>query len=227
MENIINNIKDEVSMILNSDKSGHGMDHINRVLDIAIKLSNGMNVDKEAVELIALLHDVDDYKIVGIEESTSLSNARRILDKYNIDSNIKANVLDSISKIGYSKRLEGIRPTSIEGMIVSDADMIDAMGACGLVRSIEYALSKGRLVFNPSVYPSLNLSSDEYKLKDNTTMINHVFEKLLKLKDLMLTDNAKVEANKRYEFMVSFLKEYFTELNQNDWLDYLNNYINN
>ena len=225
MENIIDNIRDEVSLILNGDKSGHGMDHIERVLNISNDLALNTNADTFVVKLMALLHDVDDYKIVGLEESKKLNNARKILDKYVDDSNIKNNVLDSLSKIGYSKRMEGIKPTTLEGMIVSDADMIDAMGASGLIRSIEYALSKGRRVFNPEVFPMINLSSEEYRMQNDTTTINHVFEKLLKLKDLMLTDNAKVEARRRYDFMVSFLREYFKELNLNNWLEYLENYI--
>ena len=222
---LIDDVKKEVYILLNNEKSGHGMDHIERVLDLSIKLSIGLDINITTLSLIALLHDVDDYKIVGINEAKELVNAKRILNKYVNDLDIINNVLDSISKIGYSKRLEGIKPNSLEGMIVSDADMLDAMGAFGITRSISYALSKNRKIFDSSIYPNLNLSSDEYKNKDNTTMVNHIFEKLLKLKDLMLTKNAKEEALIRHQFMVDFLREYFRELNQRDWLLYLEDYL--
>ena len=52
---------------LKNDHSGHGMDHIDRVLDLSLKFCKVENANKEIVTLIALLHDVDDYKLVGIE----------------------------------------------------------------------------------------------------------------------------------------------------------------
>ena len=226
MNDLIEKVKNEVSLILSSDKSGHGMNHIERVLSLSYELSKDTEADLFIVSLIALLHDVDDYKIVGIDEANNLFNARRILNNYIDDENIKNIVIEAISTIGYSKRLEGIKPTILEAMIVSDADMLDAMGACGISRSMEYAASKGRKIFDPNIFPSLKLSSNEYKAKDDTTMINHVFEKLLRLKDLILTDNAKEEALIRHDFMVNFLKEYFNELKLDSWLKYLDEYLN-
>ena len=225
MEDIINNVKKEVELLLNTDRSGHGMEHIERVLNLSYSLSKNMEANKLIISLIALLHDVDDYKIFGMENAKNLSNANRILNKYITDEDIKDVILTSISQIGYSKRLEGIKPQYLEGMIVSDADMLDAMGACGLTRSIAYALSKGRKVFDPNIFPSLDLDANGYRKENDTTMINHVFEKLLKLKDLMLTDKAKKEALIRHEFMVEFLNEYFEELNLTDWQIYLEKYL--
>ena len=227
MIDIINEIKKEVSLLLNTDKSGHGMDHINRVINISLDLIKDTNIDKNKVILIAWLHDVDDYKLVGLDNSLELTNAKRILNKYVKDKSLASFILDSIKTIGYSKRLDGITPNSIESKIVSDADMLDAMGALGIVRSIEYNTSKNRLIFNSLLFPNTNLSSKEYKEKNDSTVINHVFEKLLKLKNLMLTDNAKEEANKRFDFMVIFLKEYFRELKLDSWLNYLDTYLNN
>lgn len=43
--------------------------------------------------------------------------------------------------MGYSKCLKGIRPTTIEGMVVSDVDMCDSIGTSGIIRSIVYAVS--------------------------------------------------------------------------------------
>lgn len=225
MEKIIADIKKDVEALLNSDKSGHGMDHIERVLDLSYDLAKNMNVNIHIISLIALLHDVDDYKLFGDENAKKLNNARSILEKHNIDDKTKEIVLTSISQIGYSKRLSGIKPQYLEGMIVSDADMLDAMGACGLTRSIAYAVSKGRKVFDENIFPSLDLDASGYIKEKDTTMINHVFEKLLKLKDLMLTDNAKKEALIRHEFMLEFLNEYFEELNLTDWQIYLEKYL--
>lgn len=59
------------------------------------------------------------------------------------DSHIKDQILEIISTMGYNKYLEGTRPLTLEGQIVSDADMCDAIGAMGILRTHAYNLSKG------------------------------------------------------------------------------------
>lgn len=218
-------IKDEVYKILSSDNSGHGINHINNVISLSNELSMNISCNKDIVYLIALLHDVDDYKLVGINNSNEFSNAKKLLNQYITDKDIINKVLTGIKEIGYSKRLEGIMPSSIEAMIVSDSDMLDAMGANGIIRSIEYNTSKHRQIFNKDLYPTINMNSLEYKNKNDSTMINHVFEKLLKLKEMMLTDKGRELAIERDKFMISFLYQYFKELNLNDWIKYLDEYI--
>ena len=64
-----------------------------------------------------------------------------------------------------------------------------------------------------------------YTSKKDGTVINHIFEKILKLKDLMLTKSGNEEAIKRYNFLIDFLNEYFYEEEANEWIDYLNKYL--
>ena len=224
---LINNIKNEVYEILKSDLSGHGMNHINNVINLALEIANFTSSNKTIVYLIALLHDVDDYKIVGMNNASLLSNAKRILNKYLNDEVLIQEVIKGISEIGYSKRLDGIIPSSIEAKIVSDADMLDAIGANGIIRSIEYNTSKGRKIFDENIFPKLNMNSLEYKQKNDSTMINHVFEKLLRLEGLMLTNKGKELAKNRTKFMLDFLFQYFNELKLDSWIEYLNEYKKN
>jgi len=226
-------IRQEVAQILDHDNSGHGMDHVDRVYELAMKFGRQEKADLKVVALAALLHDVDDYKIVGIEESKKLSNAKRIMQKYNVDIDIQVAVLEIISTMGFSKLLEGIRPMCIEGYVVSDADMCDAMGASGIIRSVVYAVSdKGNgIIFDSSIYPNLDISLEEYNDRgyqtthDTDSAINHIFEKMLKLHGLMLTGSGRKEARPKHEFMIHFLKQYFTELNQPEWIEFLDGYI--
>lgn len=88
-------------------------------------------VDLTVVSLAAQLHDVDDYKLVGKEQSERQANATEIMNSVGIDEVTQSKVRDIIANMGYSKSLKGIRPTTIEGKLVSDADMCDALGAGG------------------------------------------------------------------------------------------------
>lgn len=65
---------------------------------------------------------------------------------------------------------------------------------------------------------------DDY-INSNSTSINHFFEKLLKLKNLMLTDSGKKEASQRHQLMIDFLYQYFDEEEAEEWKTYLKNYL--
>lgn len=225
----MDNIKiiiDEVTKLLGNDDSGHGMDHVNRVCRIALSISDD-NIDKDLVAAIALLHDADDYKLFGMEYSNNLTNTQMILSKTSFTEDEKKKILDSIRTIGYSKRLSGITPTIKEAMIVSDADMLDAMGVTGILRSYHYNITHGNPFFDKDTFPLLEIDADKYKSKTKGTVVNHIFEKLLKLKDLMLTEKGKKESIRRYNFIIDFLNEYFYEEDVSVWQDYLNEYIKN
>lgn len=221
---MIEQVRKQVCKLLDNDHSGHGMDHVDRVLRLSLKFAEIEHADKAVVALIALLHDVDDYKLFGTERAEKLTNARTILEQCSIADNIKEQVLNAIQTIGYSKRLKGIRPITLEGMIVSDADMCDSIGATGILRSCQYNLAHGRPFFDKDIYPALHMSAADYMAKKEGTVVTHIFEKLLKLKDLMLTDSGKQEAIKRHDIMVAFLYHFFEEEHVPEWTDYLDNY---
>ncbi len=222
---VLESIYNEVKNILKNDSSGHGMNHIDRVIRLSKELSKGLDIDNDLVYLIALLHDVDDYKLVGLNDSKDLKNARSILNKYIKDESFINKIIDSINTIGYSKRLDGIVPNILEAQIVSDADMLDAIGALGMIRSLEYNISKNRVIFDKEIFPNLNMTKDAYQKSTTSTMINHWFEKLLKLKDMMLTNNGKEMAIKRHNIIVEFLYNFFEEENLTDWKIYLDKYL--
>lgn len=223
---MIEEIRKQVCKLLDKDNSGHGMEHVERVLKMSLKFAETENANEEIVALIALLHDVDDYKLFGVKDADNLTNARKILEQCSVEGNIKEQVLNAIKTIGYSKRLKGISPITLEGMIVSDADMCDSIGATGILRSYQYNLAHGNLFFDKNIYPALNMSAADYMAKKGGTVVTHMFEKLLKLKDLMLTDSGKYEAIERHNLMVEFLYHFFEEENVPEWIDYLDNYLN-
>ena len=222
---MINEVKKQVYELLNKDNSGHGNDHIDRVLDLSLKFTQKETANADVVALIALLHDVDDYKLFGEENAENLINAKSIMNKANVPNDIQNQVLASLKCIGYSKLLKGFRPTTIEGKIVSDADMCDALGVNGVLRVYKYSMKNGKPFFDKNVFPIEDMTADKYTRKCADSSVCHIFEKILKLKDIMMTESGKQEAQERHQIIVDILYHLFEEENTPEWTEYLNEYL--
>lgn len=221
---MIEQTKALVTEIMDKDNSGHGMEHVNRVLDLAMRFAETETCDKTLVALGALLHDVDDYKLFGNKNQAELTNARIILNKIGATEHIKSAVLDIVASIGFSKRQKGMCPSTIEGKIISDADMCDALGASGILRAFHYSISHNQVFFDKNIWPMQTFDINKYT-SECAIGINHMFDKILKLKDLMLTESGKIEAVSRHNFVIDFLRQYFAEENAKEWLEYLDSYL--
>lgn len=216
-----------VEDLMKNENSGHGMEHINRVLELALKFAEQETCNKDIVTLGVLLHDVDDYKLFGAQNQAELTNTKIILNQLDLDDATKNEVLNIVANIGYSKRLKGKTPQSIEGKIVSDADMCDAIGAIGILRIQQYTLKHGNSFFDKDIWPIENINAQTYTKQCAETSVCHIFEKALKLKNLMLTKAGKKEAQKRHNFVVEFLRQFFEEENVPNWQQYLTDYLAN
>ncbi|MFT8872933.1 MAG: hypothetical protein ABF868_11725 [Sporolactobacillus sp.] len=95
---------------------------------------------------------------------------------------------------------------------MQDADRLDAIGAIGIARAFSYGGYKKRILFDPSIRPEQHQDEKAYKANQSTT-INHFFEKLLIVKDRLNTEPAKQIAINRQRFMIEFLDEFFKENN--------------
>ena len=161
----------------------------------------------ELVCLSALLHDVDDYKLVG-EEKEPFNNLKTFLKSQNYSYEGIEQICNIVSEVSFNGK--NTIPNTIEGKIVQDADRLDAIGAIGIARTFTYGGSIKRPMYIPNINPKENMASKEYYENVGTT-INHFYEKLLKLKDFMNTETAKSMAKHRHEYMQEFLKEFYDE----------------
>ena len=201
-------LEDEVRIFFAGDATGHDWFHTLRVVRLARSIAREEQADEELCALAALLHDVDDYKLTGggFGETT---NARRLMKKYGIAEETQQAVVDIIRKISF-KGTDTEVPGSLEGKVVQDADRLDAMGAIGIARTFAFGGSRGQAMYDPAVRPQPDKTAEEYK-KYSSTTINHFYEKLLLLKDMMNTETARVLAQHRHKVMEDFLTEFYEE----------------
>lgn len=212
MKNLIENTVEFVKEKLEGAEAGHDWFHIERVWKLSKKIAGTENCNREVVELAALLHDIADPKFHNGDETLALKVSRDFLESQDADEEIIGQVLFIIKNISFKNRGEVPQNLPIELKIVQDADRIDAIGAIGIGRTFNFGGFKNNPMYDPNVEPKLNMSKEEYK-KSNGTTINHFYEKLLLLKDLMNTEKGREIAGERHDFMLKFLDQFYKEWN--------------
>ena len=180
---IISHAIEYIETLFANDCGGHDAAHSKRVFHNATLIADTEPAcDRFIVALAALLHDVDDHKLFHTENN---ENARTFMAQHHLDESRTEFICEVINGISFSKN-RGVRPKTLEGKIVQDADRLDAMGAIGIARTFAFGGERKR------------------PLDDS---VQHFHDKLLRLKDEMNTEEGKRIAKARHEFMEQFLEE--------------------
>ena len=194
-------------------EGGHDWFHIQRVFNNTILIAKHENVDVLTASLGALLHDIADAKFHDGDATIGPKMAVAFLSALPIERATIDHVVKIIENISFKNSLGGAKETSFnskELQVVQDADRLDAIGAIGIARAFNYGGYKNRELYNPDIPPRLHLTKEEYK-KSSTPTINHFYEKLLLLKDKMNTKTGKKLAEKRHQFLLDYLEQFYAE----------------
>ncbi|MBN8200180.1 MULTISPECIES: HD domain-containing protein [Bacillaceae] len=211
MEKIIHITEKFVRDTLGEDTTGHDWHHIERVRKNALCIAKKEKAgDSFLIEMAALLHDIPDAKL-----NTSKEAGERKLSDFlqeieiakEVSSSIKT-IIDSVSFKGGNNQ----KALSMEAQIVQDADRLDAIGAVGIARAFAYGGKKGQPIYDPGLEIRGEMSEVEYRTGKSSS-INHFYEKLLKLRDLLNTDTAREMAEERHQMMEQYLHQFFKEWN--------------
>lgn len=197
---------------LHNAEGGHDWFHIQRVYNNTLLIAKEEDVDLLVVTLGALLHDIADAKFHHGDESKGPKKARNFLKSLGIEKDQLDHVVNIVQHISFKNTLSKSAKTftSKELDVVQDADRLDAIGAIGIARTFHYGGFKNRLIYDPEIPPNPNLTKAEYKKAAGPT-INHFYEKLLLLKELMNTSTGKKLAEERHDFMLQFLQQFYKE----------------
>ena len=180
-----------------NDTTGHDWYHMDRVRKLALKIYQTERTgNPELIELIAILHDIPDFKL-----NNSKEEGEKLLSMW-LESNLsESSMIEKIKKdIASISFREGIREgLSPEAAIVQDADRLDAIGAMGIARAFTYGGYKGQPIYIPNDQAA-------------TSTLAHFYDKLLLLKDLINTKTGKEMAEDRHHFMLLFLEQFKKEM---------------
>lgn len=159
----------------------HGFEHTLRVYNVCRKIGVSTGANLSILLSAALLHDI--VRQENDHEYASSMKAREILESLDYPREYIEAVAEAINSHSFSK---GLIPDSLEAKILSDVDKLDAIGAIGVYRAAMYGGEKGRSIED---------------------FVAHFHEKLLKLKDMLYTEEAKHMAETRHRFMLDFLEQ--------------------
>ncbi len=226
-EEIIQRTADYVKGEFERDSSGHDWWHIHRVWQTALMLWRVEGGDRFTIELAALLHDLDDWKLVSSSLRPSPTGrppdggrwaggegrpirAEAWLRQMGVAPAVTDHICEIITSLSFKGALVQTPMRTLEGQIAQDADRLDAIGAIGIARAFAYGGHKGRLLYDPASPPQMHASFEQYQNSGSAT-INHFYEKLLLLKDRMNTATAKKIAAQRHAYMEQFLEQFLRE----------------
>ena len=188
------------------DGDGHGFDHTTRVYKNAIVISQNENINLDIVKAATLLHDIarsreENEDICHAEEGAKM--AEKILEQINFPPNKIQTITDAIATHRVSKHLKA---KTREAEILQDADRLDALGAIIIVRMLEAAIKWNVPIYDPSI--PIKEKYDGSK----STVINHIYEKILKITpESFKTPKAQEIAKERYNTVKDFAEMYVKE----------------
>ncbi|GAB4073616.1 HD domain-containing protein [Barrientosiimonas marina] len=188
-------IRNYVFNLFDRDVSGHDFFHMQRVAQMAQSIAVREQADLFITETAAWLHDADDHKLFTDGEKQQ-REITELLQSIACSSNEISQIKEAIREVSFTR---GAIPASLEGKIVQDADRLDAIGAIGIARAFAYGATTGQTFWD-----------DQETLQPYTT-IQHFYDKLLKLTDMMNTDAGEAIAAQRHQFMTQFLQQFFAE----------------
>ena len=210
MEQVFDRIVEFLESELGVDSSGHSIDHALRGSRIAKHISKREGGNERVILISALVHDVIDAKLF---EDVVAQKAKLFLflQMIGCTQSELEQIFYIIENISY-KGGNGEAVKTLEAQIVQDADRLDAIGAIGIGRTFMYGGAKGAKMHDDKLSVMTFENELDYR-RHQGTVINHFYEKLFKLKDLMNTETAKEIANNRHRFMEVFVEQFLNEWN--------------
>ena len=205
---------EDVERLYKDADPAHDFSHILRVYHNAKVIGLAEGADMPVLLLAALLHDAKErskHSLGSLDAKQDQEVRRReavcqFLKKIDLPEEKKAKVLYAIEVHRFS---QGIKPETLEGKILQDADRLDAMGAVGIARVFMTGGSINRAFYSPQDPFCKRREPDDGKWN-----LDHFYRKLLRLESRMHTRRGKEMASRRNEVLRRYLKDLEEEIEE-------------
>jgi len=202
---VIKEIKKIAKRELGDESSGHDYFHCQRVVDLALKIGKKEKADLWVLELAGWLHDIGAKTGRKNHEIRSAKAAERLLPKLGVFQETIDKVIRCIKNHRYSTG----KVETLEDKVLRDADKLDVMGAIGIGRLFACCGRFKRIGFFDG---KLNPNPKRYKKTGwSRHILDHIYEKVFLLPDLLNTKTAKKIGNQRIKFIKAFVKQFMEE----------------
>jgi uncharacterized protein len=191
-----------------TSEPAHDFLHVLRVTASARRIAEREGARLDIVIASALLHELFNYPKGHPESPRSgevcAGHARGVLLDEGCDPALAEAVATCIREHPFSR---GIRPATIEGKVLQDADRLDAIGAIGIARCMATCAEMKRPFY------ALNDPFCTARAPDDKAWgIDHFFTKLLRIPDALHTETARAMASERMAAMTDFLAQLRREI---------------
>lgn len=185
----------------------HDRLHLERVHAWALRLAPEAAADPDLCGAAAIVHDLAMVPKDGPDRSQggtlSAVAAKPLLAQADYTDPEIAIICAAVASSSWSK---GLPPANAVGIVLQDADRLDAIGALGLLRTIACGQWMSKPERPGRFYDPLDpLARSDRPLDDRRQALDHLPAKLLKLAAGMHTPSAKQEAVHRHGFLLTML----------------------
>ena len=193
---------------MKSADSGHGIDHVRRVVENAKRIGQAEQAAPHIFLPAAWLHDcvvvAKNSPQRRMASTLAAESAAQFLGKIGYPPEWIAPITHCILAHSFSAN---VSCESIEAKVVQDSDRLEAVGAIGVARCLMTGGAMGQRLYHP--HQPFPMDRDPV---DTEQSVDHFFAKLLGLQKTMKTLAGRQEAIRRSEFMLVFLRQLASEI---------------
>jgi len=201
-------IESWVTEQMHSADSGHGIDHVRRVVENSKRIGRAEQANVFVYLPAAWLHDcvivAKNSPQRRMASALAAQSAERFLAEIGYPEEWIAPISQCILAHSFSAN---VACQTIEAKVVQDSDRLEAVGAIGLARCLMTGGAMGQRLYHPDEpFPV------DRPPADTEQSVDHFFAKLLGLQKTMKTQSGREEAMRRSDFLLAFLRQLADEI---------------
>ena len=193
---------------MESADSGHGIDHVRRVVENAKRIGLSERANLNVVLPAAWLHDCVVVAKNSPQRRMASALAAQSAERFLVEIDYPANWIAPVSHCVLAHSFSAnIACETVEAKVVQDSDRLEAVGAIGLARCLMTGGAMGQRLYHATEpFPLDRLPADTEQ------SVDHFFAKLLGLHKTMQTKSGREVAISRTDFLIAFLKQLADEI---------------